>query len=94
MIKGAEIKIPETFSVEEVAKFRTEMNEHISRGEHDFILNFNECKFIDSTGLGVIVAVYKRCVEAGGTLKLRSLNPNVMKVFVLTRLDKVFEIYP
>lgn len=86
------IHIPENFAVEEAANFRNSMNKHIDFGEYIFLLDFSKCKFIDSTGLGVLVGAYKKCVEMGGSVRLKTLNENVMKVFKLTRLDKVFEI--
>ena len=86
------MQIPENFEVDEAAKFREEVNEMIGKGEKHFVLNFNNCSFIDSTGLGVLVGTYKKCMEVGGSLKLNSIKPKVMKVFKLTRLDKVFGI--
>lgn len=86
------ISISKNFTIEEVAKFRTNMNRLIENGEKDFILDFHQCDFIDSTGLGVIVAVYKKCVEKNGSIKLTGLNEQVAKLFKLTRLDRVFEI--
>ncbi|MFD1905796.1 STAS domain-containing protein [Paenibacillus rhizoplanae] len=40
----------------------------------------------------MIVSSYKKCVEAGGTIRLTGLNDNVRKIFELTRLTHVFEI--
>ena len=86
------IQIPEYFAVDEAAKFREDVNKMIGKGEKHFVLNFNNCSFIDSTGLGVLVGIYKKCKELNGSLKLNSINPKVMKLFKLTRLDKVFDI--
>ena len=61
-------------------------------GKTDFIFDFSNCDFIDSTGLGALVSIYKKCVEKNGSLKLKSLKPEVDKLFKLTRLDKVFDI--
>lgn len=86
------ISMPENFAVDEAAEFRQNMNNLISEGKKNFILNFNGCTFIDSTGLGVLVGIYKKCDEINGSLILNSINPKVMKIFKLTRLDNVFEI--
>lgn len=86
------ISIPKDFIVDEVATFRMTMNKLIEKGQRDFILDFSKCDFIDSTGLGAIVSIYKKCVEKGGSIKIKSLNPEVEKLFRLTRLHKVFEI--
>lgn len=88
-----EIIIPENFAVEEAAEYREKMNELIKNGEKNFINNFSGCKFIDSTGLGVLVAIYKKLAEQNGTFILKSIDePQVLKIFKLTRLDKIFEI--
>lgn len=86
------IEIPKSFIVDEVAKFRVEINKLIEEGQKDFIFNFSQCDFMDSTGLGALVAIYKKCAEKGGTIKLKSLKPEVERLLKLTRLDKVFEI--
>lgn len=91
----SEIKmiIPENFAVDEAAEFRQKVNDFISKGEKNFTLDFSKCTFIDSTGLGVLVAIYKKCMEVKGSFTLHSINnPQVMRIFSLTRLDKVFNI--
>ena len=86
------IDVPKSLAIEEAGKLREELYEHIARGHINFLLDFKSCEFIDSTGLGVIVASYKKCAEHGGTMKLRGISANVRRVFTLTRLDQVFEI--
>lgn len=56
------------------------------------ILDLGEVQFLDSSGLGAVVAVMKAYAPAK-TLELASLNPVVQKVFRLTRMDKVFKVY-
>lgn len=88
-----EIVIPDNFAVEEASEYRQRLNEKIEKGEKSFTFDFSKCNFIDSTGLGVLVGIYKKCKELNGNFKIHSINnPQVLKVFKLTRLDKVFEI--
>ena len=94
MGSNVSINIAKDFVVDEVAEFRMEINKLIEEGNKDFIFNFSECTFIDSTGLGALVSIYKKCAEKGGSIKLKALNPEVEKLFKLTRLDKVFQICP
>ncbi|MCB2289379.1 STAS domain-containing protein [Clostridium sp. CS001] len=86
------ILMPENFAVDEAADFREKVNTLISKGEKQFVLDFSKCTFIDSTGLGILVGIYKKCTELNGSLKLHSINAQVIKIFNLTRLDKVFQI--
>ena len=94
MDKKIVMNIPKVFVVDEVATFRIEIKKLIEDGNKDFVFNFSQCNFIDSTGLGALVSIYKKCDEKNGSIKLESLNPDVEKLFKLTRLDKVFEICP
>lgn len=85
--------IPENFAVNEADEVREKVNGLIDKGEKDFTFDFSRCTFIDSTGLGVLVAIYKKCNELNGSFKLDSVNDSrVLKVFKLTRLDKVFGV--
>lgn len=94
MEKNIIINIPKNFIVDEVATFRIKINKLIEEGHTNLIFNFSQCDFIDSTGLGALVSIYKKCAEKDGSIKLKSLKPEVEKLFKLTRLDKVFEICP
>ncbi len=56
------------------------------------ILDLSEVDFIDSSGLGAVVAAMKQ-LEGESRLDLAGLNPAVDKVFRLTRMDTVFDLY-
>ena len=57
------------------------------------ILDLQQVQFVDSSGLGAIVASMK-AMGKGRTLALAGLNPTVEKVFRLTRMDSVFKLFP
>ncbi|WP_298680072.1 STAS domain-containing protein [uncultured Lentibacter sp.] len=61
-------------------------------GANHVILDLSEVGFIDSSGLGAVVAVMKLM---GNTkrLDLAGLTPTVAKVFRLTRMDSIFTIH-
>ncbi len=61
--------------------------------EPKFIMNLQKLEFIDSTGLGGLVSCLKKCIEAGGDLKIAHLPPKPRMVFEITRAHKVFDIY-
>jgi anti-sigma B factor antagonist len=84
--------MPENFAVDEASELREQLSQLISKGTANFILDFNRCLFIDSIGLGVLVSIYKRCVEQNGSMKIINMNDKVLRVFKLTRLDSVFDI--
>lgn len=57
------------------------------------ILDLSPVVFLDSSGLGAIVAVMKM-LGPDRPLHLAGITPNVAKVFRLTRMDSIFTILP
>lgn len=51
------------------------------------------CDFIDSTGLGMIVACLKSASQAGGDIRLCSLQEKPKMVFDITRAYKIFQFF-
>ncbi|WP_424360294.1 STAS domain-containing protein [Methylocystis parvus] len=76
----------------------SELKEHILKtleeGGRDLVVVLSDVKFIDSSGLGALLSGYKNASQRSGTLVLSSLQPRVLSMFELTRLNRVFEIYP
>ena len=56
------------------------------------VLDLAAVDFLDSSGLGALVAVMK-LMGAGRRLELAAAQPNVRRVFDLTRMDRVFTIH-
>ena len=63
-------------------------------GVINFVVDLGEVRFIDSSGLGALLSGYKNTVLHEGRFALSSLQPQVQSMFELTRLHRVFEIYP
>lgn len=59
----------------------------------NFVFDLAEVDFMDSAGLGALIAVLKRITEHGGDMKLANLQKKPRMVFEITRAYKVFEIY-
>ena len=57
------------------------------------VVDFTETTFIDSTTLGVLVGGVKRLRPNGGRLSLVCSDRNIAKIFEITGLNKVFDIY-
>ena len=78
----------------EVDAFRAAFTDWYRRGENcrNVVLDCDGIDFIDSSGLGVLIAVLKRVTEHGGDLKLARLPKKVRMVFEITRAYKIFQI--
>src|SRR5690606_41652278 len=62
-------------------------------GEHDLVADLRAVRFMDSTGLGVLVGVLKRVRLAGGSLSLVIDSERILKVFRITALTQIFDIF-
>ena len=63
-------------------------------GKSHLVIDLRDVRFVDSSGLGALVSGYKNASARNGNLKLCGLQPQVKSMFELTRLHRVFEIYP
>lgn len=57
------------------------------------IIDFQCVQFMSSAALGMIVRINKKCKEFSVVLKLCNICAEIRKVFEITRLDKVLDIY-
>ncbi|CUH86741.1 Anti-anti-sigma-B factor [Phaeobacter sp. CECT 5382] len=73
-------------------QFKEDMRSETESGPHRVILDLSAVQFIDSSGLGAIVAAMKQ-LGGGRRLDLAGPTPMVEKVFRLTRMDTIFNLY-
>lgn len=73
-------------------QFKDKMREVSVQPSPRIVLDLSQVVFLDSSGLGAIVAVMK-FLTPPRKLELSGLTPNVAKVFHLTRMDTVFTIH-
>lgn len=74
-------------------RFKDDMRTATGSDPGRVILDLTRVDFIDSSGLGAIVAAMKQ-LGSGRRLDLAGLSSTVDKVFRLTRMDTVFRLYP
>ncbi len=58
------------------------------------VLDFSKVRFLASHALGILLTLRKKSRDIKGTLVLCGLRPDLMKVFKITSLDKIFTILP
>lgn len=72
-------------------EFKDAMRRAMQGGAGPVTLDLSQVRFMDSSGLGAVIAVLKMMPQ-GRALRLSGLTPNVARVFHLTRMDSVFTI--
>jgi anti-sigma B factor antagonist len=69
------------------------MNRLLAGGQRHFVLNLAGVEYIDSSGLGQLVSIWSSIRNKGGHMTLLNPTQRVQRLFDITRLDTVFEIF-
>ena len=74
-------------------ELKDELLRVIGDGATLVVVDLTETTFIDSTGLGVLLRGVERLAIEDGRLAVVCVDPNMVKVFEVTGLNRVFTIY-
>ncbi len=69
------------------------IKDQLERGKRDILLDLKKVDFIDSFGIGELLASYVSIQNLGGKLKLCHVSKKLFLLFEITRLVTVLEIY-
>jgi anti-sigma B factor antagonist len=72
---------------------RTAVRRLLEEGKKRILLNLAGVSYIDSSGIGELIANYTTVGRAGGQLKLLNLTEKVQDLLVITKLLTVFDVY-
>ena len=72
---------------------RSKVQEILEAGNKNVLLNLEKVSYMDSAGIGELVACYKRAREKSGTVKLLKASGKVADLLQLTKLQEVFETF-
>jgi anti-sigma B factor antagonist len=78
---------------EDSTRIHDTLRQVLARGEKRILLNLAEVSYIDSSGLGELVAGYATCRREGADLKLLHLTQRVRELMVITKLLIVFDVF-
>jgi anti-sigma B factor antagonist len=78
---------------DESSLLREEVKKAIQDGSKRIVLNLGEVNYIDSGGLGTLVALHTTAHNAGATIKLANLTKRVGDLLQVTKLLTVFDVH-
>ncbi|MDF2675755.1 MAG: anti-sigma factor antagonist [Bacillota bacterium] len=73
-------------------EFKNKLIDLIDNNNVNIIIDGEGLEYIDSTGLGVLMGIYKKMQENKLKIKIKNLKPNIYKLFDITGLNKIFDI--
>ena len=87
------IAIAGEIHVSTAPRFSVLLDDAIGRGKTAVVLDLSAVDFIDSTGLSVLLNGLRRVTRQRGRMALVCVNPTVLRLFEITRLDATFDIH-
>lgn len=76
--------------INNVENFKKEALEKYKNLEKDIVFDLEKLDYIDSTGLGAVITVFKEVRDKKKTLTIKKAKKNIKKLFVITELDQLF----
>ena len=65
----------------------------IHEGVTNFIVSMERVRWVNSTGLGILISGYQTVKKSGGELKLLKVSDRIENIFIVSKLYTVFESY-
>ncbi|MBM7559676.1 STAS domain-containing protein [Marinitoga litoralis] len=87
------IKVDGEIDAYHSATFKQKSKEKLSGTSHSkYVIEMSNVTYIDSAGLGAVVSLLKEARNLKKELVLVGLQPQVRKIFEMTKLDKIVKI--
>ena len=77
----------------EAGDLKAEFDKDFEEGFVKIVIDLSECKYMDSTFLGVLVKSLKYISEKGGDIKLAAAHSDAEVLLDLTRMNRVFKLF-
>jgi anti-sigma B factor antagonist len=78
---------------EQAERLRDKVRSVVQEGSRRILVNMAGISYIDSAGLGELIAAYTTTMRQGGTLKLLNTTKRLKDLLVITKLATIFETF-
>jgi len=65
----------------------------LAEGGRRIVLDLSGVRYMDSTGLGALLTVYRNTIAAGGSLCIAAVRPQVATLLRVVHADRVMDVY-
>jgi len=90
VVKFVDKKILDEAGIQELGAELFSLVEHDNR--RSIVINFDNVDFLSSAALGKLITLDRKVKSVQGRLKMCSIRPEILEVFQITKLNKVFDI--
>ena len=75
------------------SQFQQIIQKHLDEKRKNFVVDLGSVKYVNSSGIGMLIRGYTSVVNAGGTLSLANINEKMKGLLSITKLNAIFKIY-
>ena len=75
------------------SQLRREIISAVETGVDIVLLDFQDITFMNSAGLGTLLAALKTARKTGGNIFICSINAQIKMVFEMTKMERVFQVF-
>ncbi|NMA95601.1 MAG: STAS domain-containing protein [Clostridiales bacterium] len=86
------IELMDDITFANASRLKKEMLRQIDEDVERVIINISQVEFMDSSGIGVLISLYKIVESMGGQLIIEHPNLGVQKLFEMTKLDEILDV--
>lgn len=88
--KGPIIKLLGELDIYASSDFKEEILQILDQYNDNIYLDLKDLEYIDSTGLGALIAIVKKAKETDKKVYLKDVNERIRKLFKITALEDMF----
>ena len=78
--------------VDIIAELNPKLDDAITKGANLCLINLAEVKFMNSSGLGLLISILTKFRNKGGDVELSNVTEQVNKLLLITKLNSIFDI--
>ena len=78
---------------EDTKEFNDLLHKLIDEGKKNIVVDLSDVKFMNSSGLGMMIGGLTTMKKAGGNLKLARVTEKIESLLIITKLITIFEFY-
>jgi anti-anti-sigma factor len=94
LVTVARVNRADAMEAANVARFGEESLAYVAQNPGcRILLDFESVEYLSSAALSEILVLHRKCHETGGDIRLCGMNNDVLKVFKITQLDRIVEVY-
>ena len=74
-------------------QFRSAVQDFLEQGNKCLVINLGKVNYMNSSGIGAIIAAYTSYKKVNGEIKLAGISNNVQNLLVVTKLIDIFDVH-